>query len=185
MSPALAHLMRCGAVTNRYKTTHPGRSVFTFAMGDRAFYDFLDDHPAMHSVPASTVNDPRHIAKNDQVVSVNATLQIDLSGACNSEHLLGHQYSGSGGQLDFVRGAAGSRGGKSIIACSSTAAKGQVSRIVATLDGPVTTPRNDVHYIVTEYGCADLRGKTLNQRAEALIALAQPKFRDALANSLG
>lgn len=180
MSPALAQLMRCGAVTNRFKTTHRGRSVFTFAMGDRAFYDFLDDHPAMHSAPASTVNDPRHIAKNDQVVSVNATLQVDLSGACNSEHLLGHQYSGSGGQLDFVRGAAGSRGGKSIIACSATAAKGKVSRIVATLDGPVTTPRNDVHYIVTEYGCADLRGKTLTQRAEAMIALAHPQFRDAL-----
>ena len=126
------------------------------------------------------VNDPRHIAKNENVVSVNATLQIDLSGACNSEHMGGRQYSGSGGQLDFVRGANASRGGISIIAARSTARGGTISRIVPRLDGPVTTPRNDVHYIVTEFGCADLRGKSLAQRAEAMIALAHPRFRDEL-----
>jgi len=180
MTPALAGLIESGAVTNRRKSTYHGRSVFTFAMGDREFYDYLHDHPAMHSAPVQIVNDPRHIAKNDNVVSVNATLQIDLSGACNSEHMRGKQYSGAGGQLDFVRGANASSGGKSIIACRSTAKGGEVSRIVSKLDGPVTTPRNDVHYIVTEYGCADLRGKSLDARAKAMIGLAHPKFRDEL-----
>lgn len=180
MTPALARLIQCGAVTNRLKTTYRGRSVFTFAMGDRAFYDFLDDNPSMHSGPVQVVNDPRHISKNDHVVSVNATLQIDLGGACNSEHMLGRQYSGSGGQLDFVRGASASKGGKSIIACHSTAKDGTVSRIVPQLQGPVTTPRNDTHIVVTEYGWVDLKGKSLRERAEALIGIAHPKFRDAL-----
>lgn len=180
MTPALARLIACGAVTNRRKSTYLGRSVFTFAMGDRAFYEFLDNNPSMHSAPVQVVNDPRHIAKNDKVVSVNATLQVDLSGACNSEHLLGRQYSGSGGQLDFVRGASASRGGKSIIACRSTARDGTVSRIVTRLEGPVTTPRNDTHIVVTEYGAVDLRGKSLRQRKEALISIAHPSFRGAL-----
>jgi itaconate CoA-transferase len=184
MTPALAGLIDGGAVTNRRKTTYRGRSVFTFAMGTRAFYDFLHDNPSMHSAPVHIVNDPRHISKNDNVVSVNATLQVDLGGACNSEHLMGRQYSGSGGQLDFVRGASASRGGKSIIACQSTARGGTVSRIVPTLQGPVTTPRNDTQIIVTEYGWADLKGKSLAERAEALIGLAHPKFRDELAASI-
>lgn len=184
LTPALAGLIRCGAVTNKAKATYRGRSVFTFAMGDRAFYDFMDDNPALHSLPVDLVNDPRHIAKNDNVVSVNGTLQVDLGGACNSEHLLGRQYSGSGGQLDFVRGATASRGGKSIIACQSTALNGSVSRIVPVLDGPVTTPRNDTHIIVTEHGWADLRGLSMRQRAEALIGLAHPRFREELAASL-
>ena len=180
MTPGLARLIEGGAVTNRRKTTFPGRSVFTFALGDRAFYDFLDDNPSLHSAPVQTVNDPRHIAKNDRVVSVNATLQVDLSGACNSEHVMGRQYSGSGGQLDFVRGAYASVGGKSIIVCPSTAKDGTVSRIVPKLDGPVTTPRNDTHIVVTEYGSADLKGKSLRERAEALIAIAHPAFRAGL-----
>ncbi|AIT78395.1 acetyl-CoA hydrolase/transferase family protein [Novosphingobium pentaromativorans] len=184
MTPALARLIECGAVTNMAKATYRGRSVFTFAMGDAAFYDFLDDNPAFHSLPVNLVNDPRHISKNDNVVSVNGTLQIDLGGACNSEHRLGRQYSGSGGQLDFVRGATASKGGKSIIACQSTARDGAVSRIVPVLDGPVTTPRNDTHIVVTEYGWADLRGKSMHQRADALIGLAHPRFRDELANSV-
>ena len=158
LTPGLAQLIEKGAVSNRLKKTFPGRSVFTFAMGDRAFYDLLDDNPSMHSAPVQIVNDPRHIAKNDKVVSVNSTLQVDLSGACNSEHVMGRQYSGSGGQLDFVRGAFASKGGKSIIVCPATAKEGAVSRIVAKLDGPVTTPRNDTHIVVTEYGSADLKG---------------------------
>ena len=184
MTPALAGLVECGAATNRRKITYPGSSVFTFAMGDRAFYDFLDDNPSMHSAPVHIVNDPRHIAKNDNVVSVNATLQVDLGGACNSEHLLGRQYSGSGGQLDFVRGAAASKGGKSIIACQSTARDGTISRIVPALDGPVTTPRNDTDIVVTEFGWASLKGKSLVERAEALIAIAHPCFQEELARSL-
>ena len=184
MTPALARLMQCGAVTNRHKTTYPGRSVFTFAMGDRPFYDFLDDNPAFHSAPVQLVNDPRHISKNDRVVSVNATLQVDLGGACNSEHMLGRQYSGSGGQLDFVRGAAASKGGKSIIVCHSTAKRGTVSRIVPRLDGPVTVPRNDTQIVVTEYGWVDLRGMSLRQRGEALIGIAHPDFRLGLEEAL-
>jgi itaconate CoA-transferase len=183
LTPALAGLIKCGAATNMAKTTYRGRSVFTFAMGDTAFYDFIDDNPSFNSLPVNIVNDPRHISKNDNVVSVNGTLQIDLGGACNSEHVMGRQYSGSGGQLDFVRGATASRGGKSIIACQSTAADGTISRIVPVLDGPVTTPRNDTHIIVTEYGWVDLKGKSMRQRAEALIGLAHPKFRDELANA--
>ncbi len=115
-------------------------------------YDYLDNNPSVESRPVDYVNDPRIIAQNDNVVSINATLQVDLTGACNSEHMLGHQYSASGGQLDFVRGAFASKGGKSIIAARSTAATGKVSRIVPRLDGPVTTPRIDTHYIVTEFG---------------------------------
>lgn len=184
LTPALAALMHEGAVTNRRKKTFPGRSVFTFAMGDRPFYDWLDDNQAIYSLPVDLVNDPRHIAKNDNVVSVNATLQVDLLGACNSEHMLGCQYSGSGGQLDFVRGATASNGGLSIIACRATAREGTVSRIVPQIEGPVTTPRNDVQWIVTEFGAADLRGKSLRQRAEAMIGLAHPRFRDELAKAL-
>jgi itaconate CoA-transferase len=184
MTPGLASLVRSGAVTNRRKATYPGRSVFTFAMGDAALYDMLDDNPSFHSAPVNVVNDPRHISKNPCVVSINATLQVDLGGACNSEHVMGHQYSGSGGQLDFVRGAAASAGGKSIICCPSTAKDGTVSRIVARLAGPVTTPRNDTHIVVTEFGCADLKGKSLRQRAEALVAIAHPAFQDDLAREI-
>ena len=184
LTPSLARLIECGAVSNRRKSTYPGRSVFTFAVGNRALYDFLDDNPSMHSAPVHIVNDPRHIAKNDNVVSINATLQIDLSGACNSEHVMGRQYSGSGGQLDFVRGARASKGGKSIIACTSTAKNGTVSRIVPELTGPVTTPRNDVQIVVTENGWADLSGKSLRQRAEALAGLAHPAFREDLLKTI-
>lgn len=184
MTPGLARLVECGAVTNRRKATYPGRSVFTFAMGDRPFYDFLNDNPSFHSAPVQIVNDPRHISKNDNVVSINATLQVDLGGACNSEHLMGRQYSGSGGQLDFVRGANASRGGKSIIACHSTAKGGTVSRIVPMLEGPVTTPRNDTQIVVTEYGWVDLKGKSLRERALALIGIAHPRFRDELGGAL-
>lgn len=184
LTPALAQLIQCGAVTNKAKTTYRWRSVFTFAMGDAPFYDIIDDNPAFHSLPVNIVNNPQHISKNDNVVSVNGTLQIDLGGACNSESLLGRQYSGSGGQLDFVRGATASKGGKSIIACQSTAQGGTVSRIVPDLDGPVTTPRNDTQIVVTEFGWSDLKGKSMGQRADALIGLAHPKFRDELANGL-
>ena len=135
---------------------------------------------AVESSPVDYVNDPRIIAQNDNVVSINATLQIDLTGACNSEHMLGHQYSAAGGQLDFVRGAFASKGGKSIIAARSTAAKGKISRIVARLDGPVTTPRTDTHYIVTEFGAANLKGLSSTERAHALIGLAHPEFRAEL-----
>jgi itaconate CoA-transferase len=180
LCPGLVELMRAGVVNNRRKAIDRGKTVFTFAMGQREMYDFLNDNPAIESRPVDYVNDPRVIAMNDNVVSINATIQIDLTGACNSEHMLGHQYSASGGQLDFVRGAYASEGGKSIIACHSTAAKGKVSRIVARLDGPVTTPRIDTHYVVTEFGAVNLKGLSSTERAKALIGLAHPDFRDEL-----
>lgn len=184
MTPGLAQLMREGAVNNSRKVLVPGKSVFTFAMGDRSFYEFLNKNDAFEAHPVDWVNDPAIIAQNPKAVSVNATLEVDLHGACNSEVVNGRQYSASGGQLDFVRGATASAGGKSIIACHATAARGTVSRIVPRLSGPVTTPRNDVHIIVTEFGWADLRGKSLMERAKALIEIAHPKFRDELSASL-
>jgi itaconate CoA-transferase len=180
LNPGLVDLIRAGVVTNRRKAIDRGKTVFTFAMGQKAMYDFLNDNPAVESAPVDYVNDPRIIAQNDNVVSINATIQIDLTGACNSEHMLGHQYSASGGQLDFVRGAYASKGGKSIIAATSTAAKGKISRVVARLEGPVTTPRIDTHYIVTEFGAVNLKGLSSTERAHALIALAHPEFRDGL-----
>lgn len=179
-SDGLMDLMQAGAVTNARKTTNPGRSIFTFALGSRALYDFIDDNAAVESRPVDYVNDPATIARNERVVSVNATIQVDLSGACNSEHMAGRQYSAAGGQLDFVRGAYASKGGRSIIACHSTAKDGTVSRIVGRLDGPVTTPRNDVHIVATEWGWRDLKGLDIHARAKAMIALAHPKFRDEL-----
>jgi itaconate CoA-transferase len=183
LCPGLVDLVRAGVVTNRRKAIDVGKTVFTFAMGQKAMYDFLNDNPAVESRPVDYVNDPRIIAQNDNVVSINATIQIDLTGACNSEHMLGHQYSASGGQLDFVRGAYASKGGKSIIATPSTAAKGKISRIAARLDGPVTTPRIDTHYIVTEFGAANLKGLSSTERAYALIGLAHPEFRDELTDA--
>ncbi|QGP79917.1 acetyl-CoA hydrolase/transferase family protein [Sphingobium sp. CAP-1] len=180
LSPGLVSLIRAGVVDNSAKTLHPGQSIFTFAMGDQSLYDFIHDNPAVAAHPVDYVNAPHIIARNDRMISVNATLQIDLGGACNSEFMGGRQYSGTGGQLDFVRGAYASAGGRSIIACHSTAARGTISRIVPWLDGPVTTPRTDTHIIVTEFGSADMKGKSLTERARALITIAHPAFRDDL-----
>lgn len=180
MTPGLAGLIEAGVVDNGRKQTHVGKSVFTFALGDRRLYDFLDRNPDVEAHPVEYVNNPAVIARNDRVVSVNATLQIDLEGACNSEFVNGRQYSATGGQVDFVRGAYASRGGRSIIACHATAANGAISRITPRLSGPVTTARNDAHIIVTEYGWVDLKGKSLAQRADALIGLAHPHFRNEL-----
>ncbi|MGV8929299.1 MAG: acetyl-CoA hydrolase/transferase family protein [Brevundimonas sp.] len=180
LTPGLARLMQHGVITNARKSVHPGKGVFSFCMGTRATYDFLDGNRDFEALPVDYVNDPAVIARNDRMISVNATLQIDLTGACCSEYLNGRQFTASGGQLDFVRGAYASAGGRSIIACHSTAAKGTVSRIVPRLDGPVTTPRNDAHIIVTEHGRAELKGKSDSQRARALIAIADPRFRDDL-----
>ena len=180
LCPGMIELIEGGVVTNRRKRLNPGKTVFTFAMGQKAMYDFLDDNPSVESHPVDYVNNPYIISQNDNVMSVNAALQIDLTGAVNAEHMLGHQYSATGGQLDFVRGAYASRGGKSIIACHSTAARGRVSRIVPRLDGPVTTPRIDTHIVVTEFGWTNLKGKSSTERAYALIGLADPAFRDKL-----
>ena len=183
LCPGMITLIEAGVVTNRRKRINLGKTVYTFAMGQKVMYDFLDDNPSVESHPVDYVNDPNIIAQNDNVVSVNAALQIDLTGAVNAEHMLGHQYSATGGQLDFVRGAYASKGGKSFIACHSTAAKGKVSRIVARLDGPVTTPRIDTHIVVTEFGWTNLKGKSSTERAKALISLAHPQFQADLTKS--
>jgi len=176
----MAELVRRGVVDNSAKQIHKGKTIFAFAMGDQALYDFIHDNPAAEAWPVEYVNNPATIAQNNNVVSVNATTQVDFHGACNSEFVGGRQFSGTGGQVDFVRGAYLSRGGKSIIACHSTAARGTISRITPQLTGPVTTARNDVHIIVTEYGWADMKGKSVAQRTKALIDLAHPDFREDL-----
>ncbi|MDQ1119085.1 MULTISPECIES: acetyl-CoA hydrolase/transferase C-terminal domain-containing protein [Pseudoxanthomonas] len=183
LCPGLVDLVRAGVVTNRAKAINRGKSVFTFAMGQKAMYDYLTENPSVESWPVDYVNDPGVIASIDRFVSINATIQIDLTGACNSEHMLGHQYSASGGQLDFVRGAYASKGGLSIIATKSTAAGGNISKIVPHLDGPVTTPRVDTHYVVTEFGTANLKGLSSSERVRALVGLAHPRFRDELVAS--
>jgi itaconate CoA-transferase len=179
-TPALADLVRRGVVTGRYKGINHRKAVFTFAMGDRAMYRFMNDNLALESHPVDYVNDPAVIARNDNMISVNSTVEMDLTGACNSEHVNGHQFTAAGGQLDFVRGAYASRGGKSVIAFASTTRGGTISKIVQRLSGPVTTPRNEVHYVATEYGIVNLKGLSSTDRAVALIGLAHPDYRRGL-----
>lgn len=181
-SDGVVALAEAGVVTNRRKTINTGKFIVTFLMGTQKLYRFVHNNPAVELHPVDYVNDPCIIGQHDNMVSINSALQVDLSGQVNAEMIGDVQFSGVGGQVDFVRGAGRSKGGKSIIALPSTAAKGTVSRIVRRLETgtAVSTTRNDIHYVVTEFGIADLRGKTLQQRAEALTALAHPKFRDAL-----
>jgi itaconate CoA-transferase len=180
MMPPLAALIQSGAVTNKYKNLNPHKNVYTLAFGDEAFYEFLNDNSSMEAYPVDYVNDPYVIGRNERVLSISAFLEVGLDGEVNSEAVMGRQYSAPGGQLDFVRGAQLSKGGKSILAAYSTAAKETVSRIVPKIEGPTTDPRADTQYIVTEYGVANLFGKSVAERAEALIAIAHPKFRDEL-----
>jgi len=180
MMPSLVALIRSGAVTNKLKTLNRHKNVYTLATGDEAFYEFLNDNSSMELYPVDYVNDPYVIGQNDRVISISAFLEVGLDGEVNSEALEGKQYSAPGGQLDFVRGAQLSKGGKSILTAYSCAAKGSVSRIVPKIQGPTTDPRADTQYIVTEYGVADMSGKSTAERAEALIAIAHPKFRDEL-----
>ena len=182
ISDGVMNLVEAGVVTCRKKTIFPRKIIITFAMGTRAFYVWMNDNAMMEAYTVDYTNDPFTIAQNDNVVSINSALSVDLMGQIAADTLGGRQFSGVGGQVDFVRGAARSKGGRSIIALPSTAVKGTQSRIMATLmNGQVaTTSRNDADYVVTEFGCAALKGKTVRQRAEALIAIAHPQFRDEL-----
>jgi itaconate CoA-transferase len=180
LSDGIASLIACGAVTNKRKTIDPGKSIFNVAMGTAATYDLIDDNPSIECRMADYVNDPRTIGENDNVVSVNAMIEVDLTGQVNAEYLSMHQYGGAGGQLDFVKGASYSRGGLSFIVGCSTAARGKASRIVARLQGPATDARMDTQYIVTEHGLCNLRGMSSYERAHSLIGLAAPAFRDEL-----
>lgn len=178
----ILRLVQAGAVNNSRKTFMRGKMVATFALGSRQLYDFMHDNPMLEMHPVSFTNDPYLAGQNDKLVAINASLQVDLLGQCGSESLAHLPYSGTGGQVDFVRAANRSRGGKAFIVLPSTAKEGTVSRIVPTLTPGthVTTGKNDVNYVVTEYGVAQLRGKTAHQRAEALIAIAHPDFRAEL-----
>jgi 4-hydroxybutyrate CoA-transferase len=181
-SDGVVALAEAGVVTNRRKTIHTGKFVATFLMGTNKLYNFVNNNPDVEMRSVDYVNDPCVIGMHENMVSINSALQVDLTGQVNAEMIGGTQFSGVGGQVDFVRGASRSAGGKSIIALRSTAAKGTISRICRELDkgACVSTSRNDVHYVVTEYGVADLRGKSLQQRKEALIAISHPAFRSML-----
>ncbi len=175
-------LIECGAVTNRRKNHHPGKVLATFALGSAKLYRFMDRNPALEMHPVNITNDPALAGRNDKLVAINATLQIDLLGQCGSESLGSLPYSGTGGQSDFVRAANRSNGGKAFIVLPSTAKGDAISRIVPVLSPGthVSTSKNDIDHVVTEYGVAQLRGKPAKQRALALIAIAHPDFRAEL-----
>ena len=182
LGDGILRLIDAGAVSNRRKNFLPGRMVATFALGSSRLYRYMDRHADLEMHPADFTNDPAVAGRNDDLVSINGTLQVDLLGQCGSESLGSLPYSGTGGQSDFVRAANRSRGGKSFIVLPSTAKDGSVSRIVATLASGthVSTSKNDVNYVVTEHGVAQLRGKSARQRAQALIAIAHPHHRAEL-----
>ncbi|MBL8744451.1 MAG: acetyl-CoA hydrolase/transferase family protein [Myxococcales bacterium] len=181
-SDGLVPLLRSGVVNNTRKAIHPGRTVTSFVTGSRDLFDFVDGNQLIELHPCDRTNDTALIRKNDRVVAINSALEIDLTGQVCADSV-GHRiYSGIGGQMDFIRGAAMSRGGKPIIALASTAVSGTVSRIVPALrpGAGVVTTRGHVHWVATEYGIRNLHGLTLRERAEALISLAHPDFRAEL-----
>lgn len=181
VADGVAELVKEGIITNKRKKLDPGKMVVTFSMGTRELYDFLDDNPSVMFMPVDYVNNPTVIMQEDNIVSINSCVQIDLMGQVASETIGETQISGTGGQVDFIRGASMAKNGRSIIAMPSTV-KGKLSKIVTKLDdySVVTTSRNDVDYVITEYGIAHLRGKTLRERSLALINIAHPDFRDEL-----
>jgi 4-hydroxybutyrate CoA-transferase len=182
----LIDLVEAGIITNRRKKVHPGRITTSFVVGSRRVFDFVDDNPFVEFYPCDHTNDTAVIRKNDNVVAINSAIEVDLTGQVTADSI-GHRiYSGIGGQMDFMRGAALSNGGVPIIALSSTAARGTISRIVAALKpgAGVVTTRGHVHWIVTEFGAVDLWGKSLRERADLLISIAHPDFREELRRSV-
>ncbi len=182
VSDGVIDLCEQGVITNKRKGLHPGKAVASFAMGTRRLYDHLDNNPFWEFHPTEYVNSPRIIAQNNRMVSVNSAIQIDITGQVCADSIGPNFFSGIGGQVDFIRGAAMSPEGKPIIALPATAKGGTVTRIVPTLDegAGVVTSRGDVHYVVTEYGVAYLHGKTIRERSMALIEIAHPDFRPYL-----
>jgi acyl-CoA hydrolase len=181
-SDGVVDLAEAGVITNRWKHVHPGRIVTSFVYGTERLYRFVHDNPFVEFHPCDYTNDTARIRKNDNVVAINSALEVDLSGQVVADSIGFRIYSGIGGQMDFMRGSALSKGGKPIIALLSTAAGGTVSRIVPVLkagSGVVTT-RGHVHWVVTEYGAVNLFGLSLRQRAEALISIAHPDVRGDL-----
>lgn len=182
LTEAMMELVQASVINNSRKTLNPGICIGAQAAGSERFYEFIDHHPLFAVYPVDYVNDPYVVGQNYKQTSINSCMEVDLKGQVNSETVGGRQYSGIGGQLDHVRGSQLSEGGKSILALNSTAKNHTISKIVPYFaPGNITTiSRYDVQYIVTEYGVADLKYKTERQRAEALIAIAHPKFRDEL-----
>lgn len=179
---SMVDLIEAGIINNAKKNIHRGKCVVTFTFGSKKVYEFLDDNPGIEFAPVNYVNNPFIISQNDNMISINACIEVDLFGQVCSESIGPKNFSGVGGQVDFVRGAMASKGGKSFIAMPATAKGGTISKIRPTLTagGIVSTSRNDVDNIVTEFGIARLRGKTCAERAKALIAIAHPNFRDEL-----
>ena len=182
LGDGILSLVEAGVVTNRRKNYFPGKMLATFALGSKKLYQFMHRNPAVEMHPASLTNDPYLAGKNDNLHAINATMQVDFMGQCGSESLGFSPYSGTGGQTDFVRAANRSKGGKAFIVLPSTAKNETISRIVPTLSAGthVSTSKNDINYVVTEFGVAQLRGKSVQQRCAELIAIAHPNFRAEL-----
>ncbi|MFA0810148.1 acetyl-CoA hydrolase/transferase family protein [Microbulbifer epialgicus] len=180
LSPGMVELIKEGVATGKRKNINRRRHVFTLAMGNKAMYNFMDDNPTMESYPVDYVNNPSVISRNDNVISINTIIEMDLFGQVNAEQINNRQYGGPGGQNDFVRGAFLSNGGKSILAFESTAKGNTISKIVPRLSNIVTDLRIDTHYVCTEYGIVNLMGLTSSERTEHLINLAHPNFRPSL-----
>jgi len=175
-------LIDAGIITNAKKSLHPGKAIATFVFGSRRLYEYVDNNPYFELHPCDYTNDPFIVSQNEKMVAINSAIEVDLTGQVCADSIGTKIYSGFGGQLDFIRGASYAKGGKPIIALSSTAKHDSISRIVPMLKpgAGVVTTRADVHYIVTEYGIADLHGKNLRERVRSLIAIAHPKFREEL-----
>jgi 4-hydroxybutyrate CoA-transferase len=175
-------LIEAGVINGVRKNFKPRKVILGFVCGTKRLFDFINENPAFEFHPSAYTNDPFRIAQNDRMVAINSAIEVDLTGQVCAESIGPQFYSGFGGQLDFIRGAARSKYGKPIIALPSTAKNGTCSRIVPQLapGAGVLTGRGDVHYVVTEYGVAYLHGRTIRQRAEALVQIAHPKFRDEL-----
>jgi acyl-CoA hydrolase len=184
LSDGFVDLVESGVITGARKRTHRNRIITTSALGSQRLYDFVDENPGVEFWPVSYTNDPRNIAKEDHMVAINATLEVDFLGQCASESLGSEYWSSSGGQPDFARGAIFAEHGQSFIVLHSTTADESVSRIVAQLHpgAAVTTFKNVVDCVVTEYGVAELRGSSIRERTRKLIGIAHPKFRDGLAH---
>jgi acyl-CoA hydrolase len=190
LTTEMAKLAKAGVITGKYKQTNKGKMVATFAMGSKELYDYLDDNPSCMLLRGSLVNDPYEISKNDNQVSINTTLEVDVTGQCCSESLGSTQFSGTGGQADTAIGAQMSKNGRSFIALYSTAMvknketgeREEVSKIVCQLKpgAVVSLSRNDLDYLVTEYGIVRLKGTTIRERVEKIISIAHPKFRESL-----
>lgn len=182
VSDGIVEAINAGVITGAKKTLHPGKVIATFYFGTKELYDFIDNNPIFETHPTNYTNHPFIIGQNDKMIAINSAIEVDLTGQVCSDSIGTRIYSGFGGQVDFIRGAAQSKGGKPIIALPSSTKKDTISKIVPTLQvgAGVVTTRADVHYVVTEHGTAYLHGKNLNERARALINIAHPNFRDEL-----